>query len=136
MTSYNIVIVFICLLFAGTVLYFLLRRKKGTFEKDCTNDIPVNIDAFNGMLQARDAKILSVHPREITLTNPSERIVRFRLAVKEEDDSYTTHSVKWIVPNFTLTEYSQGKIIGVRVYENYVFPSIEGAVLLDENSKN
>jgi hypothetical protein len=116
------------------LLYYQYRKNIRKVAGSDANLITIDPAPFLDKARETQAKIVSVHPREASGTDPREKIVRLRLAVKDDDGNYVVHTVKWKIVNFVLADFRQGKMINVKVYDDYVFPEIEGAVLVSEST--
>jgi len=112
-------------------LYWQMKTRNETIQG--MHYETIDMQQYVDKVCEREAKILSVRPRENHNTTSGGRVVKFRLAVKNAENKFDTRIVKWKIENFILSDFRQGKTINVKVYNDMVFPSMEGSMLVKED---
>ncbi len=75
----------------------------------------------------KEARIISVHAELPSRYSPATRILNIRLEIKGEDDNSKIYSTRWRVDIIMLSSLQPDSIIQVKVYNELVFPTIDGA---------
>ena len=80
----------------------------------------------------RAAKLISVQPYQASMYAPGLRTVKIRLEIEDTPGKFRTHSCNWQVDDFFASSYQTGDEIQVKVIDDLVFPSGDGAKLLPD----
>lgn len=77
----------------------------------------------------KDARIISVRPEGQSGTSPANRFVNLRFEIKDNSGEFKMLSARWYVDTYYLSQLQPDMNIQVKLYDEYVFPLIEGARL-------
>ena len=139
MNNYLIIALIISIpLLLGTILLVNFRssRNKGLGETPEMKKEIDELEKLSAQAEFKEAQIVSVRPEDQSRSNPSERIVKFRLAIKTGEKEYLTLQARWKIDNIYLANFQQGKMIRVKVYDKYVFPTYQGAKLIPDSVRS
>jgi hypothetical protein len=114
----------------AVVIMIYWQKKNSAPVNSQIIDVFIDINDYIDKVIDGDAKIVSIHPRESTGVSPDETVVKLRLAVKENENSYKSYLVRWKMKKETLSALRQGQMISVKLHGDYIFPVFEGAALV------
>lgn len=133
----TIIVVLICLIpvALGITLFFIFKRSKSKIDVDLDKirEEIAELESISQMAEYKDAQIVSARPQEQSIYNPGERVVKFRLAIKQSENNYISMLTRWKIDNYESANYQQGATIQVKVYGEYIFPTGNGAKLIPDS---
>ena len=139
MNNYLIIALIISIpLLLGTILLVNFRSSRNKVPGE-TPEMKKEIDELeklSGKAEFKEAQIVSVRPEDQSRFNTSERIVNFRFAIKTGEKEFETLRARWKIDNIYMANFQQGKMIRVKVYDKYVFPTFQGARLIPDSVRS
>ncbi|HWA06198.1 MAG TPA: hypothetical protein VG961_06590 [Ignavibacteria bacterium] len=88
-----------------------------------------DLDELKKKAEFREARIISVRPEGQSNTSPANRFVNLRFEIKDNSGEFKMLSARWYVDTYYLSQLQPDMKVQVRVYDEYVFPVIDGARL-------
>ncbi len=88
-----------------------------------------DLDELKKKAEFREARIISVRPEGQSNTSPANRFVNLRFEIKDNSGEFKMLSARWYVDIYYLSQLQPDMKVQVRVYDEYVFPVIDGARL-------
>lgn len=75
----------------------------------------------------REARIISVRPEGQSGTSPANRFVNLRFEIKDTGGEFKMFSARWYIDTYYLSQLQPDMSIQVKVFNEYVFPVMDGA---------
>lgn len=88
-----------------------------------------DLEELKKKAEFREARIISVRPEGQSGTSPANRFVNLRFEIKDNSGEFKMLSARWYVDTYYLSQLQPDMNIQVKVYDEYVFPVIDGARL-------
>lgn len=88
-----------------------------------------DLEELKKKAEFREARIISARPEGQSNTSPANRFVNLRFEVKDNGGEFRMLSARWYVDTYYLSQLQPDSNIQVKVYDEYVFPVIDGARL-------
>lgn len=88
-----------------------------------------DLEELKKKAEFREARIISVRPEGQSGTSPANRFVNLRFEIKDNSGEFKMLSARWYVDIYYLSQLQPDMNIQVKVYDEYVFPVIDGARL-------
>jgi hypothetical protein len=110
-------------------LFFYRLFSKNMKRDDLEREKLKKLDELKKIAEFRDARIISVRPEGQSNTSPSNRFVNLRFEVKDNTGEFKMLSARWYVDTYYLSQLQPDSSIQVKVYDEFVFPVIDGARL-------
>ncbi len=112
-------------------LFFYRLFSKNMKRDNLEREKQKKLDELKKIAEFRDARIISVRPEGQSNTSPSNRFVNLRFEVKDNTGKFKMLSARWYVDTYYLSQLQPDMNIQVKVYNEYVFPVIDGARLFE-----
>ncbi|MBZ0202633.1 MAG: hypothetical protein IT281_08670 [Ignavibacteria bacterium] len=127
--QYLAVLVPLAVIILLAIFFYRLFSKSAAKDKKYLEDVK-NLDELKKRAEFRAAKIISVQPFQASMYAPGMRTVSVRLEIEDSPGKFSMHSVQWMVDDYFSSSFQPGDNIQVKIYEEYIFPSGDGAKLL------
>jgi hypothetical protein len=121
-----IVILVPLILIVGLTIFFIRLFKKTSADDHRLIREIASLEAMKRNADWKEAKIISVHAELPSRFDPAFRILNLKLEIKN-DESYKILSTRWRVDTLVLSSLQPDSMIRVKVYNELVFPTIDGA---------
>lgn len=109
---------------------FFYRIFSKNMKKDEIERVKMQrLEDLKKQAEFKDARIISVRPEGQSGTSPANRFVNLRFEIKDNSGEFKMLSARWYVDTYYLSQLQPDMNIQVKVYDEYVFPLIEGARL-------
>lgn len=110
--------------------FFFYRAFTKNMAKDEKEILKMReLEELKKKAEYREARIISVRPEGQSDTMPSNRFVNLRFEIKDNSGKYLMLSARWYVDTYYLSQLQPDSKIQVKVYEDKVFPLIDGSRL-------
>lgn len=129
MKLYFAILVPLAIIIMLALIFYRLFSKNAAKDKKYLDELK-RLEEFRSRAEFRAAKIISVQPYQASMYAPGMRTVNIRLELEDSPGKFSMHSVQWMVDDYFSSSYQPGDSIQVKVYEEYIFPSSDGAKLL------
>lgn len=128
--SYFVVLIPLAVMIALALFFYRLFTKN--MSKDSAEiEKKKELDRIKQNAEFKEARIISANPENQSNTNPSHRYINLRFEIKAESGEYKMYSARWYVDTFNISQLLPDSRIQVKVYNDYVFPMIDGARLVN-----
>jgi len=114
-------------LITGLTIYFIRLFKNTSAEDHRLVKEMASLEAMKRNAECKEARIVSVHAELPSRFDPVNRILNIKFEIKENDEKYKLYSAKWRVDTLVLSSLQPDSVIQVKVYNELVFPAIDGA---------
>jgi hypothetical protein len=104
---------------------FSKNMKKDEFERVKLQ----KLEDLKRTAEFKEARIISVRPEGQSNTSPANRFVNLRFEIKDATGEFKMYTARWFVDTYYLAQLQPDSMIQVKVYDEYVFPLIDGARL-------
>ena len=111
-------------------VFFYRLFAKNMNRDDAERQKLKELEELKKQAEFREARIISVRPEGQSNTSPANRFVNLRFEIKDAGGEFKMLSARWYVDTYYLSQLQPDSNIQVKVYDEYVFPLIEGARLL------
>lgn len=112
------------------IAFFFYRLFSKNMKKDEEEREKIRkLEELKKLAEFKDARIISVHPEGQSNTSPSNRFVNLRFEIKDSSGKFKMFSARWFVDTFYLSQLQPDSRIQVKVYDEYVFPLVDGSRL-------
>lgn len=109
---------------------FFYRIFSKNMKKDEIERVKMQrLEDLKKQAEYKDARIISVRPEGQSGTSPANRFVNLRFEIKDNSGEFKMLTARWYVDTYYLSQLQPDMNIQVKVYDEYVFPLIEGARL-------
>ena len=109
---------------------FFYRIFSKNMKKDEIERVKMQrLEDLKKQAEFKDARIISVRPEGQSGTSPANRFVNLRFEIKDNSGEFKMLTARWYVDTYYLSQLQPDMNIQVKVYDEYVFPLIEGARL-------
>ena len=122
-----IVILVPLLLIVGLSIFFIRLFRKTSAEDHRMLKEMASLEAMKRNAKWMEARIISVYAELPSRFSPASRILNIKLEIKGEDTNSKIYSTRWRVDNIMLSSLQPDSVIQVKVYNELVFPTIDGA---------
>ena len=129
MTLYFAILVPLAIIILLALFFYRLFSKSAAKDRKYSEEVK-RLEDLKSKAEFRAAKIISVQPYQASMYAPGMRTVNIRLELEDSTGKFSMHSVQWMVDDYFSSSYMPGDSIQVKVYEEYIFPSGDGARLL------
>jgi hypothetical protein len=124
-----LVFIFPLALMTGLTIFFIrLFKKTSAKESELVKEI-ASLEALKRKAEWREARIVSVHPELPSRFDPANRILNLKLEITGRDNKIQLLKTRWKVDTTVLSGLQPDNVIQVKVYNELVFPAIDGAAL-------
>ncbi len=110
-------------------LFFYRLFSKNMKKDEVEREKIKKLEDLKKLAEFKDARIISVHPEGQSNTSPSNRFVNLRFEIKDNSGEFKMFSARWFVDTFYLSQLQPDSNIQVKVYDEYVFPLVDGSRL-------
>jgi hypothetical protein len=125
-----IVVLLPLLLIVGVSLFFYrLFTKSAKKDRDYSNKLK-ELEKLKNTAEFRSARIISVQPQQTSHYSPGLKTVNIRFEVEESRGEFKMLSAIWQMDDYYSSSFQPDDKIQVKVYNEYVFPTHDGAKLL------
>jgi hypothetical protein len=125
-----IVVLLPLLLIVGVSLFFYrLFTKSAKKDRDYSNKLK-ELEKLKNTAEFRSARIISVQPQQTSHYSPGLKTVNIRFEVEESRGEFKMLSAIWQMDDYYSSNFQPDDKIQVKVYNEYVFPTYDGAKLL------
>lgn len=128
---YLAVIVPLAVIFLLAFYFYRVFTRSSDRDRKYLEEVKM-LENLKKRAEFRAAKLISVQPYQASIYAPGLRTVKIRLEIEDTPGKFRTHSCNWQVDDYFASSYQTGDEIQVKVIDNYVFPSGEGAKLLPD----
>lgn len=128
-TLYLAVLVPLAVIILLALFFYRLFSKSAAKDKKYLEEVK-KLEGLKSKAEFKAAKIISVQPYQASMYAPGMRTVNVRLELEDSPGKFSMHSVQWMVDDYFSSSYQPGEDIQVKVYDEYIFPSSDGAKLL------
>ncbi len=128
--SYFVVLIPLAVIIALALFFYRLFTKN--MSKDAAEiEKKKELDRIKQNAELKEARIISANPESQSNTNTSHRYINLRFEIKTDNDDYKIYPARWYVDTFNISQLQPDSRIQVKVYNDYVFPIIDGARLVN-----
>jgi hypothetical protein len=125
-----IVVLLPLLLIVGVSLFFYkLFTNSAKKDRDYSNKLK-ELEKLKNTAEFRSARIISVQPQQTSHYSPGLKTVNIRFEVEDTPGNYKMLSAIWQMDDYYSSNFQPDDKIQVKVYNEYVFPTHDGAKLL------
>lgn len=110
-------------------VFFYRLFAKNMNRDDAERQKLKDLEELKKKAEFREARIISIRPEGQSNTSPANRFVNLRFEVKDNGGEFRMLSARWYVDTYYLSQLQPDSNIQVKVYDEYVFPVIDGARL-------
>ena len=110
-------------------VFFYRLFAKNMNRDDAERQKLKDLEELKKQAEFRDARIISARPEGQSNTSPANRFVNLRFEIKDTSGEFKMLSARWYVDTYYLSQLQPDSNIQVKVYDEYVFPLIDGARL-------
>lgn len=110
-------------------VFFYRLFAKNMNRDDAERQKLKDLEELKKKAEFREARIISARPEGQSHTSPANRFVNLRFEVKDNGGEFRMLSARWYVDTYYLSQLQPDSNIQVKVYDEYVFPVIDGARL-------
>ena len=110
-------------------LFFYRLFSKNMKKDDIEREKIRTLEELKKLAEFKDARIISVHPEGQSQTSPSNRFVSLRFEIKDTSGELKMFSARWFVDTLYLSQLQPDSRIQVKVYDEFVFPMVDGSRL-------
>lgn len=110
-------------------VFFYRLFAKNMNRDDAERQKLKELEELKKQAEFREARIISVRPEGQSNTSPANRFVNLRFEIKDNSGEFKMLSARWYVDTYYLSQLQPDSNIQVKVYDEYVFPVIDGARL-------
>jgi len=122
-----IVILVPLLLVLGLAVFFIRLFKKTSVQESRLIKELASLEAMKRNAVWSEAKIMSVHAELPSRFNIATRILNLNLEIKDDIGNCKIYKARWSVDTVILSSLQPDSVIQVKVYNELVFPTIDGA---------
>ncbi|MEO8514295.1 MAG: hypothetical protein ABI543_12085 [Ignavibacteria bacterium] len=112
-------------------LFFLRLFTKNMKKDELEREKLRKLDELKKSAEFKEARIISVRPEGQSNTSPSNRFVNLRFEIKNNSGEFKMLSARWYVDTYYLSQLQPDMNIQVKVYDEYVFPLVDGSRLYE-----
>ena len=123
-----IVILVPLLLIVGLAIFFIRLFRKTSAEDHRIVAEMASLEAMKRNAEWKEARIISVNAELPSRFSPGHRILNIKLEIKD-GEGYKMYSTRWRVDTIVLSSVQPDTKTQVKVYNELVFPTIDGAKL-------
>jgi len=131
MTVYFAVVVPLAIIIMIALILYRVFSNSAKKDKKYLEETK-RLEELKEKAEFRAAKIISVQPYQASIYAPGMRTVNVRLEIEVSPGDHKMYSCKWFVDDFFASSYQSGDNIQVKVIDEYIFPTAQGAKLLPE----
>jgi len=124
-----IIILVPLILIIGLTIFFIRLFKKTSAEDHKLVKEMASLEAMKRNAEWKEARIVSVHAELPSRFSPATRILNIKMEIDNKDTSRRIYSTRWRVDTTILSSLQPETVIKVKVYNELVFPTIDGAKL-------
>lgn len=110
-------------------VFFYRLFAKNMNRDDAERQKLKDLEELKKKAEFHEARIISARPEGQSNTSPANRFVNLRFEVKDNGGEFRMLSARWYVDTYYLSQLQPDSNIQVKVYDEYVFPVIDGARL-------
>ncbi len=122
-----IVILVPVLLVTGLAIFFIRMFKKTSAADHLQVKEMASLEAMKRNAEWKEARIISVRAELPSRFEISNRILNLKLEIPDKENKPVMYSARWRVDIITLSNFQPDCLIQVKVYNQLVFPTIDGA---------
>lgn len=131
MTLYFVVLVPLAVIILLALFLYRVFTKSAAKDMKYLEEVK-RLDELKKKAEFRSAKLISVQPYQASMYAPGLRTVNIRLELEGPPGKFRSHSCKWMVDDYFASSFLPGQDIQVKVVDEYVFPTSDGAKLLPD----
>ena len=125
---FPLIVILVPLIFIiGLTIFFIRLFKKTSAEDHLLIKEMASLEAMKRNAEWKEARIISVHAELPSRFSPGTRILNIKMEIKNKDSGCKILSARWRVDTLVLSEFQPDSVIQVKIYNELVFPAIEGA---------
>ena len=114
------------LLIVGLAIFFIRLFKKSSADDARMLKELASLEAMKRNAEWKEARIISVNAELPSRFSPGHRILNLRLEIKD-GENYKMYTTRWRVDTIVISAIQPDMMIQVKVYNELVFPTIDGA---------
>jgi hypothetical protein len=116
-------------LIVGLAIFFIRLFKKTSAEDHKLIAEMTSLESMKRHAEWKQARIISVHAELPSRFDTAKRILNLKLEIKDKEDNLKLYSARWRVDTTMLSSLQPDSAIRVKVYNELVFPTIDGAII-------
>lgn len=124
--SYFVVLIPLTIIIALAIFFYRLFSKNMAKDEKELKKMKA-LEELKKLAEFKESRIISVHPEGQSNTSPSNRFVNLRFEIKDNSGNLKILSARWFVDTFYLSQLQPDSRIQVKVYDEYVFPLVDGS---------
>ena len=113
----------------GLTIYFIRLFKKTSAEDHRLIAEMASLESMKRNAQWKKARIVSARAELPSRFDPARRILNLKLEIESENEGIKLYSTRWRVDTTVLSSLQPDSAIQVKVYNELVFPTIDGAII-------
>lgn len=126
---YVVILAPLLLIVAVSFFFYRLFTSSAQKDRDYLNKIK-ELDALKNIAEFRAARIISVQPQQTSHYSPGLKTVNIRFEIEESQGKFKMLSAVWQMDDYFSSNFQPDDKVQVKVYNEYIFPTHDGARLL------
>ena len=122
-----IVILVPILMMGGLAIFFIRLFKKTSAEDQKAFNEMASLEVQKKNAVWHEARIISVRAELPSRFNTTKRIIDLKLEIKNTGGELKIYSARWQVDTTVLSSLQPDSVLQVKVNNNFVFPTLDGA---------